>query len=216
VRVLLVHGLWRTPLSLRPLARALRGWGHDPELFGYAAAVERYGTIVGRLRRRIERLAAAGDYALVSHSLGAVLAREALARIRGRRPLQVVMLAPPNQPPRMAAAVVRLPPFRWLLGECGANLAQSEFYDALPPLRDRHSTIAGTAGPRRRFLPLGMAANDGLVTVEETRLGPDDPVLTLPAGHTFIMRHPEVQAIIRWLLAPGDVTSVTTGATEAR
>jgi len=215
VRVLLIHGLWRTPLSLRSLARALRGWGFDPEHFGYAAIVERYEGIVARLQRRIERLAAGGDYALVTHSLGAILARAALARVRGRRPRQVVMLAPPNQPPRMAATLVRLPPYRWLLGECGANLARPEFYAALPPLRDRHSVIAGTAGPRRGFLPLGTTPNDGLVTVEETRLHPGDPVLTLPAGHTFIMRHPEVQAMVRWLLTSPPVTGVTPGALRA-
>jgi hypothetical protein len=201
VRVLLIHGLGRTPLSFRSLARRLRDWGFQPELFGYVALLERYERIVTRLARRIERVAEGGDYALVTHSLGAVLARVALARVQGRRPRHVVMLAPPNQPPRMAATLARLPPYRWILGECGANLAQPEFYGRLPMLRDRYSIIAGTAGPRSRRLPLGTVANDGLVTVEETRISPGDPVLTLPAGHTFIMRHAEVQAMVRWLLA---------------
>jgi hypothetical protein len=211
VRVLLVHGLGRTPLSFRSLARQLRRWGMHPELFGYVATVERYDRVVDRLQRRIERLAAGGDYALVTHSLGAILARAALARVGGRRPCRLVMLAPPNQPPRMAALLAGLPPYRWLLGECGSNLSRPEFYAALPPLRDHYSIIAGTAGPRRRVLPLGTAPNDGLVTVEETRTCPGDPVLTLPVGHTFIMRHPEVQAMIRWLLAEPVVTPVTTG-----
>jgi Alpha/beta hydrolase family len=210
VRVLLVHGLWRTPLSLRSLARQLRLWGFETELFGYAAIVERYDRIVLRLQRRIERLASSGEYAIVTHSLGAVLARAALARVRGPRPRRVVMLAPPNQPPKMAATLARLPPYRWLLGESGANLARPEFYAGLPSLADRYSIIAGTAGPRRPGLPLGTAVNDGLVTLQETRIGPDDVVLALPAGHTFIMRHPEVQAMIRWLLLSGMVTPVTT------
>lgn len=210
MRVLLIHGLWRTPLSLHSLARQLRRWGFETELFGYAAIAERYERIVARLERRIERLAAAGEYALVTHSLGAVLARSALARVQGPRPRQVVMLAPPNRPPKMAATLARLPPYRWLLGECGANLARPEFYAALPTLRDGYSIIAGTAGPRWRLFPLSTMANDGLVTVEETRMIPGEPVLTLRAGHTFIMRNPEVQAMIRWLLSGGVVTRVTT------
>ena len=180
------------------------------------AIVEPYARIVSRLTRRIERLAEGGAYAIVTHSLGAVLARAALADVRGPRPQQVVMLAPPNQPPKMAATFARLPPYRWLLGDSGTNLARPEFYAALPPLRDRYSIIAGTAGPRRPGLPLGRAVNDGLVTVEETRLQPDDPVLTLPAGHTFIMLHPEVQAMIRCLLMSGPVTCVTNGVRPVR
>jgi hypothetical protein len=210
VRVLLIHGLWRTPLSFHSLARQLRRWGFETELFGYAAFAEGYERIVARLERRIERLAAAGEYALVTHSLGAVLARAALDRVQGPRPRQVVMLAPPNRPPKMAATLAQLPPYRWLLGECGANLARPEFYDALPRLRDRYSIIAGTAGPRWRLFPLGTMANDGLVTVEETRMTPGEPVLTLRTGHTFIMRNPEVQAMTRWLLSTGEVTRVTT------
>jgi hypothetical protein len=200
--VLLVHGLWRTPLSFRSLARQLRHWGFETELFGYAAVVERYERLVLRLQRRIERLAASGEYAIVTHSLGAVLARAALARVRGPRPRRVVMLAPPNQPPKLAATLVRLPPYRWLLGDSGANLAKPEFYAGLPGLQDPYSIIAGTGGPRSRRLPLGLLANDGLVSVEETRIAANDPVFAVPAGHTFIMRHPEVQAMIRWLLAP--------------
>jgi hypothetical protein len=215
VRVLLVHGLWRTPLSFGPLARELGRWGFETELFGYAAIAERYERIVARLQRRIERLGADGAYAVVTHSLGAVLARAALARVAGPRPRQVVMLAPPNQPPRMAALLARLPPYRWLLGECGANLARPEFYRALPPLRDHYSIIAGTSGPRGSRFPLGTAANDGLVRVDETRILPDDPVLTVPAGHTFIMRHPEVQFMIRWLLT-AKVTPVTMQLTAGR
>jgi hypothetical protein len=157
----------------------------------------------------------AENYALVTHSLGAVLVRAALAQVRGPRPRHVVMLAPPNQPPRMAATLARLPPYRWLLGECGANLARPEFYATLPPLPYPYTIVAGTGGPRSRHLPLGTVANDGLVTVEETRMRPREPVLTVPAGHTFIMRNPEVQAMVRWLLTESTVTPVTTGTSQA-
>lgn len=197
MRVLLVHGLGRTPLSLRSLAGSLRCWGFEPELFGYLAMAQRYDRVVDRLRRRIERLAAAGEYGLVTHSLGAVLVRDALPRIRGRAPRQVVMLAPPNRLPRTATVLHRFPPYRWLLGECGANLASAEFYARLPGLDAPYTIIAGTGGPGWKWLPLAGTVHDGLVAVEETRLRPGDAPVTLPVGHTFIMRHPEVQAIVR-------------------
>jgi hypothetical protein len=200
LQVLLVHGLGRTPLSFRTLGRSLRSWGFAPECFGYLAAAERYDRVVGRLARRIDRVAGAGEYALVTHSLGALLARDALARVRCRLPRRVVMLAPPNRLPRMAAVLHRVPPYRWLLGECGTRLASAEFFSGLPSLTVPYTIIAGSAGPRWKWLPLAGTVNDGIVALDETRLRTDDVVLAVPAGHTFIMRHPEVQAMIRWTL----------------
>lgn len=198
--VLLVHGLGRTPLSFRSLARRLRHWGFAPEHFGYIAAAECYERVVGRLTRRIERAGAVGDYAMVTHSLGALLVRDALARVHCRLPRRVVMLGPPNRLPRMAARLHRIPPYRWCLGECGARLASPAFFSALPPLTVPYTIIAGSAGPRWKWLPLGGTVNDGIVALEETRLRPEDTVLTVPVGHTFMMRHPEVQAMVRWIL----------------
>jgi hypothetical protein len=201
LRVLLVHGLGRTPLSLHTLARRLREWEFAPECFGYIAAAERYERVVGRLVHRVERVAGGGEYALVTHSLGALLVRDALTRVCCPPPRRVVMLAPPNRLPRMAAVLHRFPPYRWLLGECGARLASAEYFTVLPSLAVPYTIIAGSAGPGWSWLPLAGTVNDGIVALEETRLRPDDAVLTLPVGHTFIMRHPEVQAMIRWALA---------------
>lgn len=48
MRVLLVHGMARTTLSLAGLARSLRHQGHEPISTGYVAALESFSTVWDR------------------------------------------------------------------------------------------------------------------------------------------------------------------------
>lgn len=201
--VLLVHGLWRTPLSFLPLVHRLRGWGFRPEQFGYAAIAEGYDAIVARLVHRLERLAGSGTpYAVIGHSLGGVLLRSALARFDGTPPDHLIMLGTPNRPPRLARRLGGHWVYRRLLGECGVHLTSPEFYAALLVPHVPCTIIAGTAGPRGRWSPVGGELNDGIVAVDETRLRDHDPVVLLPVTHTFMMNDGSVQAVIRAALAP--------------
>lgn len=207
MNVLLVHGLWRTPLSFLLLERGLRRWGHHAEQFGYAAVAQRYEGILDRLVRRLEHLASGGPYAVIGHSLGGVLLRGALARVTAPAPHHLVMLGTPNRPPRLACRLVRRWAYRRLMGECGVRLASREFYERLPLPDVPYTIVAGTAGPRGRWSPFGDEPNDGIVAVSETRIRDDDPVVLLPATHTFMMNNAWVQAVVRQALAARDAAA---------
>lgn len=194
--MLLVHGLGRTAVSCLALARSLRRLGCSVESFSYAAFAQPYSVIVERLVRRLERLAASGDYAVVGHSLGGVLLRDALARIEGAPPRHLVMLGTPNHPPRAARLASGFAPFRWLSGECGRRLCDEEFYARLPPPAVPCTVVAGTRGLSGRWSPFGSEANDGLVAVREAELA-GVPLVTVPVAHTFMMSHPDAQEVIR-------------------
>ena len=195
--VLLVHGLWRTPLSFLPLVYRLRAWGHRPEQFGYAAVAERYDAIVDRLARRLDRVAAGGEpYAVIGHSLGGVLLRSALPRLGGPLPDHLVMLGTPNRPPLLARRLGVRWVYRRLMGDCGVNLSREAFYASLPPPVVPYTIVAGTAGPRGRWSPFGDELNDGIVAVSETRVRDDDVAALLPVTHTFMMNDRRVQAVI--------------------
>jgi len=196
VRILLIHGMGRTVLSAFGLARRLRAEGHEPETFGYLPLAQSYASIVDRLARRLDRLAAAGPYAAVGHSLGGVLLRSAGAVAKGAPPEVTVMLGTPNQRPRLAVRLARLWPYRWFTGECGANLASEAFYASLPPPRGRTVVVAGTRGPRGRLSPFGGEPNDGIVSVSETRLRDGEPPIEIAAMHTFLMSHAAVREIV--------------------
>jgi Alpha/beta hydrolase family len=193
MKILLIHGLGRTPFSLRNLGKSLQAKGFETELFGYWAMVEPYARIVARLQTQIQALGE--PYGIVAHSLGGLLARSALSPPSIPNPTQVVLLGTPNQPPRLGAIAHRFAPFRLWSGECGDRLADRQFFATLPPLMGPYTLIAGTRGWRGRS-PFGDQVNDLIVGLDEVRMRPSDPVIELPVIHSLMMDDPAVQAAV--------------------
>jgi len=200
MRLLLIHGMGRTPLSLALLGRRLAQQGHSVHYFGYAAFHESFDQIVARLVATLRTVANRHPYALIGHSLGGILARAALPALAQMLPRQLVMLAPPNQAPLLARQLRRHLLYRLTTRDCGDKLADRAFYETLPQPMIRTTIIAGTAGPRGRWSPFGNQPNDGVVAVEETRLGPNVELILVPAVHTLIMNSPQVTRTICGLL----------------
>ena len=196
MQVLLVHGLSRTPASLMSLGWRLQTAGWSTAAFSYAAFFETFDQIVVRLRQQLQTLSQEGPYSVVAHSLGGLLLRAALETDTVLSPAHTVMLGPPNQRPRLAPIAWQLPPFQWVTGQCGFNLTRLDFFGQLLPLRSPYTIIAGVGGPRGWFSPFGEEANDGIVTLDETRMVESDRPLEFPVMHTFMMNHPAVQSAV--------------------
>lgn len=199
MRVLLVHGLGRTPASLWGLSRALREAGHEPGFVGYVAAVERFEAIRSRVRRQLVSAAASGaPYAAVGHSLGGLLVRAALADWPSALPLpaRLIMLGTPNQSPRLARRLQRFWPYRLAMGEAGQLLARPAFFAELPDLPVPGTVVAGVRGIGGRWSPFGEEPNDGVVALSETRPCEGVPVVEVPAAHAFLMNHPAVRRLV--------------------
>jgi pimeloyl-ACP methyl ester carboxylesterase len=207
MQVLLIHGLARTSLSLLSLERRLQRAGHHTMQFSYFAFAESFDHIVERLVLQLQTLASQGPYAVVAHSLGGILTRAALGSHPIPLPHQVVMLGPPNQPPRLAPLAWRLLPFQWFTGQCGQNLSCSKFYGNLPILKTNYTIIAGTLGPRGPFSPFGNESNDGIVALSETMMQSTDRVVQLPVWHTFMMNNTAVQRSVLQALAADQTSS---------
>ena len=203
LHVLLVHGMARTPLSLRRLAGELRDTGYGVHVVGYVAALESVDRIATRLHSRLEQLAQRDEpYVVLGHSLGGILLRLALARSPAlpRLPQHLIMLAPPNQSPRLARRFRGYWPYRAINGQAGQLLADPGFYGALPAVQVPYTIIAGTGGSRGQWSPFGNELNDGIVAVSETACAPDDVVIEIPVWHTYMMNDPRVRGIIQDLL----------------
>jgi pimeloyl-ACP methyl ester carboxylesterase len=205
VRVFLIHGMGRSRLSMMPLARYLQRQGHAPSLFGYSVARRTLGTIADDFVAHVTATRAAGaggPYAIVGHSLGNIVTRLSSDRLpEGFE--RFVMLAPPNRSPALARAFHRQPVYRLLTGDAGQRLADANFYAELPWPRTPSLIIAGDAGTGR-LAYRGPAANDGVVSVDETRL---DGVAhrVIPALHTLIMNHAAARQLIVQFLAHGQL-----------
>jgi len=195
MKVLLIHGLSRTPVSLAGLAWQLQARGWQTEHFGYAAFLESFDQIVVRLRQQLMEFGAE-SYSIVAHSLGGLLTRAALGDDQVPQPDHVIMLGTPNQRPRLAPLAWQLLPFQWFTGQCGLNLTQPYFFEKLPPLRSPYTIVAGVGGPVGFLSPFGDEANDGIVAVAETLLSADDRRIELPVEHTFMMNDPAVQSAV--------------------
>ncbi len=196
MKILLIHGLSRTPLSLLGLEWYLQQTGITTEQFGYLAVTQTFDRIVQRLRVRLETIASEGSYGIVAHSLGGLLTRAALGLGFIKLPQHIVMLGTPNQPPRLATHAWRLLPFRWWTGQCGFNLTNPDFFASLPSIESPYTIVAGTGGPRGFWSPFGDELNDGIVALNETRFSPDDSIIQLPVMHTFMMNDSRVQKSI--------------------
>ncbi len=185
VRVILVHGLGRTPVSMLVLAARLRARGLQPALFAYSATFETFSGCRRRLCRFIDRSAGHAPFIVVGHSLGAVLLRSVYTELP-RAPQACFLIAPPAQACRAARALAANPLFRLAAGEMGQLLADPAFMNALPLPGCTTRIYAGTGGPVGPWLPFGYEPNDGILSVRETVM-PGIPVITIKWLHTFIM-----------------------------
>lgn len=197
MRVFLIHGMARTPLSMAPLALRLRASGHRPSLFGYSVTFERLDRIAERFAEHVREVV--GDevldnesdaeereegYAVVGHSLGNIITRLASPKLPpGFR--RFVMLAPPNHPPATARALEDNFFFVLLTRDAGRKLCDDGFYDDLPAPDVPSLVIAGTRGPSGEWHPANDQAHDGLVTVDEAKLD-GVPLVEIHGVHSFL------------------------------
>ena len=185
MQAILIHGMGRTPLSMLLLAARLRRAGLRPRLFAYCAALENWQGCSERLKAFIGKHTAQGNYIVVAHSLGTVLARAAIPTLKPP-PTACFLIAPPATACLAARRFAPLRLYRWLTGEMGQRLASQPFMDSLPTPNIPTKIYAGTGGVRGRQAPFGACRNDGVLALHETRLTAL-PVLLVPAIHTFIM-----------------------------
>ena len=190
--LVLIHGMGRTPVSMLRLRRRLRRAGHHPVLFGYSPTFETLQVASARLVSLIERRVDTKNYALVGHSLGTVIIRTALGQLENRLPSACFFMAPPMLACKAARFFSRFWPYRLLMGEMGQLLADDAFMRQLPMPSAFTRIYAGVSGPRAAWLPFGMEANDGILSLSEATGAFAARVVEVPAIHTFIMNSRQV------------------------
>lgn len=200
-RVVLLHGLGRSRRCFDPLAARLRAAGHEPIALDYPSTrgtIEEHAEQVGEL---LESLPGSGRLAFVTHSLGGLVARRLLSARRPgweprHRPSRMVMIAPPSRGSSLARRL-KSQAFSLVLGPAGSQVAEDI---ALPAPSIPFLVVAGTLRGGRGGNPLLRGDDDGIVTVEETRLDGAEAHLEVPEIHTLLMQHPQtMDAVVRFL-----------------
>lgn len=211
--VVLVHGHGGRPRRMARAARALAGRGLCTLNWGYASMRLDLTEAAQLLIRDLERVEPApARIHFVTHSMGALVARRALA-LRPDMPVgRFAMVAPPNQGSALARRVLRGPVLRALLGPAACELADPDHIAATCAApRTPALVIAGT----RRFSPAAFNSwisaalrvlpgpGDGTLTVGETRLPHMERFVEISDHHSHLISNPVVIQHIVDFLDPG-------------
>lgn len=206
--VVLLHGLWRTELSMKWLQWEL-------EEAGFTTANPTYPS----LRYPIEELAIRAveqgvsecqlQYPprihFVTHSLGGILVRQYTSErdISGLH--RVVMLGPPNQGSQMADYVYSLDFLHPVTPEAVPQLGtgDSSVPLRLGPVSFELGVIAGTSDNGGLVPGEPNELSDGTVAVAETVVSGMTDFLQMPVGHTFMMLSPAVRDQVVYFLKYG-------------
>lgn len=197
-RVVLVHGLWRRPASMQPIAEALFAAGYDVLPYSYRARFKTVAQLGDDLRAWLAERAEEGRGAMhfVTHSLGGILVRLALRPPAPAEIGRIVMLAPPN---RGIGGLTRWSGTRLpglIYGRPASELhGGSALFADLPVPDAETGVIAGTSrlSPANPNSWLNAAAgnraeSDGTVEVASTRLPGPHAFTTVAATHGLICR----------------------------
>jgi pimeloyl-ACP methyl ester carboxylesterase len=188
-RVVLLHGLWMPGAAMHWLAVQLREQGFAPEVFTYHSVVDGPDQAIARLA---DLLRADGEADIVAHSLGGLVALQALREQPDLPVGRIVCLGSPLAGSGAAAGMLRWSPAAGLLGRSAALLR-----DGLRRWEGR-AQVGALAG----CVPHGLGAlwagfggdHDGTVAVDETRLDGLADHMVIEASHSGLLFSAEAAA----------------------
>lgn len=206
--VLLVHGLARSACSMRPMARSLQRAGFGTLCLAYPSTSAPVADLAdAHLLPAFDRLRASGARRIhvVTHSMGGILLRSALARHDLPGLGRVVMLAPPNRGSEVVDRIGDWWLFGAINGPAGRELGTGADGIAarLPPIAVPCLVIAGDRSINRINSAMIPGPDDGKVAVARTGGVGELGVFVVHAWHPTIMRHRRAQAATAAFLRHG-------------
>jgi triacylglycerol lipase len=216
--VVLIHGMGRTPLSLKRVEWDLRRQGYQVINLKYPsrrAAVEELSEKY--LAPALAQIPASSKVHFVTHSLGGILLRQYLSSHAMTNLGRVVMLAPPNRGSELSDSFQRCGLGRLILGPAGCQLgtSPSDLPQRLGPVHCDVGVIAGDRSLNPIFSLLMAGPSDGKVSVERSKLPGMRDFLIVHHSHTWMMLRKDVLLQIRAYLKTGAFASGSNGRSSA-
>ncbi|MCB0333065.1 MAG: hypothetical protein KDD55_06165 [Bdellovibrionales bacterium] len=127
----------------------------------------------------------------ITHSLGSLIARSFALQYGNEYSLgRISMLGPPNQGAQIARFLLRIPTTKYIFGPVLSDIAHLDIQPATDLLEV--GVIAGGIGHQMGFLPFVSGDNDGIVSVEETKLEGMKDFIRVAVPHAVLMFSPRV------------------------
>lgn len=195
--VLLVHGLMRTPASMFFLSSYLKHQGYQVISYDYPSArgsIQEHGVLLNQYLKKFIKEHPHTKIYLITHSLGGIIARVALAQLPKAQLKDIgglIMLAPPNQGSFLAKFSTHyFPMISYFVKPLTELSSEKNAYVHQVPVPDvKIGIIAG------RY--------DAKVPPASARLeGQAEPVI-VNSTHTFIMNNFQTWAYVKHFLETG-------------
>ncbi len=190
--VVLIHGLAAGRAMMRPLESRLLQAGFETLNWGYRSIIGdigRLGRSLAELLQQLDGRDSLDRIHLVTHSMGSIIARAALAESESQRLSRVVMLGPPNGGSPVATRLA--PALGW-------------FCKPLKQLSDRQgSFVRSLSQPSGHEIDIIAAAYDRVVRMEDTTLSTQSDHVIVRSGHTSMLFRHEVAELVESFLRTG-------------
>jgi hypothetical protein len=219
--LLLLHGLFRTRAAMNAIAKSVsKAGGYTTFSIGYPTtrgSVDSHARSLDSVIRSLEGIC---EINFVAHSLGNLVVRNWIYNFNaegrklpdGQKFGRMVMLAPPNKQPHIATRFIRGRVANFIAGQAAQSMATGweglEPKLATPPFE--FGILAGGKSNGKGFNPLLPGNDDGVVTVDHTRLAGARDFRVIPVLHTFFMDNPTAQAMTLRFLNEGHFESDAT------
>jgi pimeloyl-ACP methyl ester carboxylesterase len=207
--VVLLHGLGRSPFSMKRIQWTLQEAGYQVVNVSYPSrqySVERLSEDYVAEVMATKVPVSARKVHFVTHSLGGIILRQYLAQHTVTNLGRVVMLAPPNHGSRLADTLRRHALGRWILGPAGCELgtAANDLPQRLGPVDFPLGVIAGDVSLNPFFSRVLEGPNDGKVTVESTKMAGMSDFVVIHSSHTWMMWRAQTLGYILAFLREGN------------
>ena len=202
--VILIHGIMRSSKSFFRMQSELAAKGFEVCAFDYPSARVDVFESAKYLQRVIDSLDGIDEINFVVHSMGGIVVRSWLVEHSDPRVKRMVMLGVPNQGAQLASKLRDVGVFKAVFGPAGQQLVASPDGPIvkLPTPTFEFGVIAGARGTNKGFNPLITGDDDGVVSVQNTRLSGASDFMTVPALHSFLVLSQNViDSSVRFLQA---------------
>ncbi|WP_197439665.1 alpha/beta hydrolase family protein [Calycomorphotria hydatis] len=204
--VIFVHGLGRSPGCWLRFGRKFREAGFATYEFNYGSMRVPVTEVAEHLADAVNSLANFKQVHLVVHSMGGLVARAYNAAHHPDHLGRIVMLGTPNHGAIMADRLKDWTLYQIVCGEPGQQLVTGErgLASQLPAPQAEFAIIAGGFPTWNGVNPLVIGDNDGVVSVQSTRLsGATDFLLVPNVLHHALTRDDRVISAAKRFLHTG-------------